>query len=46
MSGAHVIVVDDEPEIRETVSEYLELHGFRVSAVEDGAALRARVDAG
>ena len=46
MSQPHVIVVDDEPEIRETVSEYLELHGFTVSAAEDGAALRARVDAG
>ena len=28
MNDANVIVVDDEPEIRETVSEYLELHGI------------------
>lgn len=46
MNQAHVTVVDDEPEIRETVCEYLELHGFTVSTAEDGAALRAKVDAG
>ena len=46
MNQAHVIVVDDEPEIRETVREYLELHGFTVSTAHDGAALRASVDAG
>lgn len=46
MNQAHVIVVDDQPEIRETVRENLELHGFTVLTAEDGAALRASVDAG
>lgn len=37
---AHVVVVDDEPDLRETVQEYLLRHGYVVSAVADGAALR------
>jgi two-component system phosphate regulon response regulator OmpR len=37
---AHIAVVDDEPEIRETLREYLELHGFRVSVADGGEALR------
>lgn len=44
MSDAdHIVVVDDEPEIREMVQDYLELHGFRVTPAEGGAALRAIV---
>ncbi|MGI9481736.1 MAG: response regulator [Hyphomicrobiales bacterium] len=39
----HIIVCDDEPDIRETLSEYLERQGFRVSAAENGEALRAIV---
>lgn len=42
MSGtAEVIVVDDEPALREAVSEYLSRQGFVVRAVADGAQLRA-----
>jgi two-component system phosphate regulon response regulator OmpR len=37
---AHVVVVDDEPDLRATVQEYLLRHGYAVSAVADGAALR------
>ncbi len=37
----HILVVDDEPEIREMVQEYLELRGFRVTPLEGGEALRA-----
>ena len=37
---AHVVVVDDEIEIREMLRDYLELHGYRVSCAEGGAALR------
>ncbi len=36
----HIVVVDDEPDIRETVREYLSLHGFRVTAASGGVELR------
>ncbi len=36
----HIVVVDDEPEIREMIREYLELRGFAVSEAEGGEALR------
>jgi two-component system phosphate regulon response regulator OmpR len=36
----HIAVVDDEPDIRETVQEYLELKGFQVSMAADAAQLR------
>jgi two-component system OmpR family response regulator len=36
----HIAVVDDDPEVRAEIAEYLERHGFRVSVAEDGAALR------
>ena len=39
-----VVVVDDEADIRETVGDYLGLHGFEVLAAENGAALRALVE--
>jgi two-component system phosphate regulon response regulator OmpR len=46
MNGkCHVLVVDDEVEIRETIEEYLELHGFEVSTADGGAAMRAIVEA-
>ena len=37
---AHIAVVDDEIEIREMLRDYLELHGYRVSCADGGAALR------
>jgi DNA-binding response OmpR family regulator len=37
---AHVLVVDDDPIIRELVSDYLGKHEMRVTAVPDGAAMR------
>ena len=40
---AHVVVVDDERDIRDTVEEYLTLHGYRVSSADGGAALRRLV---
>lgn len=42
MSGnrMHIAVVDDERDIRETVAEYLTLHGFRVTPVSGGEELR------
>jgi two-component system phosphate regulon response regulator OmpR len=36
----HIVVVDDEPEIREMLADYLSHAGFAVSAVEDGPAMR------
>lgn len=39
--AAHVVVVDDEPEIREMIQEYLLRQGFAVSMAAGGPALRA-----
>ena len=39
----HILVVDDEPEIRDMLQEYLTLRGFEVSTAEDGAALRRAI---
>jgi two-component system phosphate regulon response regulator OmpR len=36
----HIVVVDDERDVRETVGEYLELHGYQVSVADGGTALR------
>ena len=36
MRGAHVLVVDDDPDIRELVRELLERAGYRVTAAQDG----------
>jgi DNA-binding response OmpR family regulator len=41
MSGAaHIVVVDDDPDVRETVGEYLRRNGFAVTEVDGGGALR------
>lgn len=37
----HVLVVDDDREIRNLLSEYLEKNGYRVSVAADGAGMRA-----
>ena len=39
----HIIVVDDEADIRESVEEYLSLHGFSVATAAGGEELRSRV---
>ncbi len=39
-ASQHIAIVDDEEQIRAAVGEYLELHGFRVSLADGGAALR------
>jgi DNA-binding response OmpR family regulator len=36
----HIAVVDDELEIRESIDEYLTMHGFKVSQADGGTALR------
>lgn len=37
----HVHLVDDDPEIRSLVQEYLEEEGFRVTTAQDGVQMRA-----
>ena len=44
-ASAHIVVCDDEPDIRDTVSEYLEGKGYSVTPAAGGAALREIVDA-
>src|SRR5438552_17678272 len=39
MDGAKIIVVDDEPELRELARRYLEIEGFRVEEAENGRVL-------
>ncbi len=39
----HVVVVDDDPLIREAVRDYLVEHRFRVTAVADGEAMLATI---
>ncbi|TIP77038.1 MAG: response regulator, partial [Mesorhizobium sp.] len=41
---AHIVVCDDEPDIRNTVAEYLEHHGYAVTPANAGPALRELVD--
>ncbi|MGA1797797.1 response regulator [Sphingomonas sp. 4RDLI-65] len=41
--GARVVIVDDDPGLRELLTEFLVDHGLRAEAVESGAALRARL---
>src|ERR1700734_3167801 len=38
---SHVLAVDDDPVIREAISDYLGQHGFRVTTVADGRAMQA-----
>ena len=36
----HLLIVDDDPEICQLVSQFLEPHGFRVSTAGDGSEMR------
>jgi two-component system phosphate regulon response regulator OmpR len=40
MGPEHIVVVDDEPEVRELVRDYLIRQGFAVSAAESGTEMR------
>ncbi len=42
----HILVVDDDREIRELVRRVLEKEGFRVTRAADGAEMRKRLEAG
>jgi two-component system OmpR family response regulator len=39
-SGQHILVVDDDAEIRTLLGDYLRQHGFRATTVADGATMR------
>ena len=41
---ARIVIVEDEPDLRDAVAEYLGANGFDVTALESAAALRALVD--
>jgi len=41
----HILIVDDDREIRELVSSYLKKNGLRVTSVADGRQMRAFLDA-
>jgi two-component system OmpR family response regulator len=41
--SARVIIVDDDPGLRELLTEFLIDHGLRAEGVDSGAALRARL---
>ena len=43
-SQGHVLVVDDDAEIRSLVAEYLTQHGYRVSTARDGAEMRKALE--
>ena len=42
----HIVIVDDEVDVRETLREYLSLKGYKVTALADGVALRQLVERG
>ena len=40
MSALHILVVDDEPDIRDLVKEILEDEGFEVTTAQDAGTAR------
>jgi DNA-binding response OmpR family regulator len=44
MNAVRVLVVDDDPEIREMLAEYLGQHGYEVALAASGAAMRAELE--
>ena len=40
----HILVVDDDPRIRQMLTRYFQQEGYRVSAAADGAAMRAQLN--
>ena len=39
-----ILIVDDEPEMRRLLSDYLQTNGYRVSTAADGRAMRAALE--
>jgi DNA-binding response OmpR family regulator len=44
-AGQSILVVEDEPKIREGIKDFLEFHGFAVTVVDDGLAAERIADA-
>ena len=42
-NAAHILVVDDDPRIRQMLSRYFDQEGYRISVAADGVALRAQL---
>ena len=42
----HVLIVDDEADMRELLCDLIESNGLRATAVEDGASMRAQLESG
>jgi two-component system phosphate regulon response regulator OmpR len=43
MSAARVLVVDDDPQIRNLLAEYLSTHGYEVALADGGEAMRQEI---
>ena len=43
MADVHIVTVDDEPDVRELIRDYLTGHGYAVSAAASGEELRRRI---
>ncbi len=43
MAAEHVLIVEDDPEVREMMGEYLETHGYRVTLCGNGEAMRKAI---
>ncbi|MCX7180545.1 MAG: two-component system response regulator OmpR, partial [Proteobacteria bacterium] len=43
LASERVLVVDDDPALRELLSEYLTANGLAVEAVGDGVAMRLAI---
>ena len=40
MAAERVLIVEDDPEVREMMGEYLETHGYQVTLCANGEAMR------
>lgn len=40
MAAERILIVDDDPDVRESMGEYLQGHGFEVALAENGEAMR------
>ena len=38
---AHLLIVDDDPDVRSTLADYFQTHGFAISTAGDGGEMRA-----